>query len=206
MTDTINKIPLGPTDGNAVYFIKVTRTVNGQPVDIFVPTGYSADMPAYTATIPNIALGANKNIASIVNKTGSTKTVRIIRIYATSALDAVVTNGAKVTLQVHGITGGAASAGTVITPHNHDTDDGDIATIAPLVEVRSNPTATPLTNWVLSSGVINNEESLTHVAQSDIFVKKSSALILRANQGILVRQMGLAGAGNINLHIEFIVD
>ena len=207
MTDRINKIPQGPTDGNSVYFVSVTRNVNGTPVDIYVPTNYVADMPTYVATVPNIALGANKNIASLVNKTGSTKTVRILHIYAVPALAAAIT-GTQITLEVHGITGSGSSAGSVITVRNHDTDDGDLTTVAPLVEARNNPTATPIANWILASGVVNNEETASKESQQSIFKKEGniSALILRANQGILVKQTAFAGAGNINLHIVFQVD
>src|SRR6188508_2076692 len=101
MTDRINKIPQGPTDGNSVYFVSVTRNVNGTPVDIYVPTNYVADMPTYVATV--------QNIASLVNKTGSTKTVRILHIYAVPALAAAIT-GTQITLEVHGITGSGSSA------------------------------------------------------------------------------------------------
>ena len=204
MSDRINKIPQGPTDGNAVYFVSVTRNVNGTPVDIYVPTNYVADMPTYVATIPNIALGANKNIASLVNKTGTTKTIRILQIYAVPALAAAIT-GTQVTLEVHGVTGTDPTGGTVVTVRNHDTDDGSLPA---QVEVRNNPTSTPLANWILSSGVINNEETASKESQQNIFLKQGniSALILRANQGILVKQTALAGAGNINLHIVFQAD
>ena len=204
MTDRINKIPGGPTDGNAVYFVSVTRTVGGNPVEIYVPTNYVADMPSYVATVPNIALGANKNIASLVNKTGSTKTVRVLHVYAVPALAAAVT-GTQVTLEIHGVTGSDPSAGTVITPRKHDTDD---ANLPAEVEARSNPTSTPLANWILASGVINTEETASKESQQTIFKKEGniSALILRANQGILVKQTALAGAGNINLHIVFQAD
>lgn len=204
MTDRINKIPVGPTDGNAVYFVSVTRTVGGQSTEIYVPTNYVADMPTYVATVPNISLAANKNIASLVNKTGSTKTVRILHIYAVPQLAAAVT-GTQVTLEIHGVTGSDPSAGSVITVRKHDTDD---ANLPAEVEARNNPTSTPLANWILASGVVNNEETASKESQQTIFKKEGnvSALILRANQGILVKQTALAGAGNINLHIVFQVD
>jgi hypothetical protein len=204
LTDRINKIPQGPSDGNAVYFVSVTRNVNGTPTDIYVPTNYVADMPSYVATIPNIALGANKNIASLVNKTGTTKTVRILHIYAVPALAAAIA-GLQVTLEVHGITGADPTGGTVVPIRNHDTDDGGLPA---QIEVRNNPTSTPLANWILASGVVNNEETASKESQQTIFKKEGniSALILRANQGILVKQTALAGAGNINLHIVFQVD
>lgn len=204
MTDRINKIPVGPDNGNSVYFVSVTRTVNGSPVEIFVPTNYVADMPSYVATVPSIALGANKNIFSLVNKTGSTKTVRILHIYAVPSLAAAVT-GTQVTLEIHGIAGNGASAGSVIAIRNHDTDDGSLPAE---IEARNNPTATPIASWILASGVVNNEETASKESQQTIFKKEGniSALILRANQGILVKQTALAGAGNINLHCIFQVD
>ena len=204
MTDSLNRIPIGPSDGNAVYFIKVTRDINGTPLDIFVPTEYLADMPSYVATIPAITLGANKNIASLVNKTGSGKTVRIQHIYATPFMTAAIT-GLQVTLEVHGVAGTGPTAGTVITIRSHDTDD-DV--LPAEIEARSNPTATPAPNWVLSSGVVNTEETSPRSGQSTIFQKigNISSLILRENQGLLVKQTALGGTGAVNLHMVFLVD
>src|SRR5215212_7214184 len=196
--DTINRIPQGPSDGNAVYFIKVTRNVNGTPTDIFVATDYMADMPTYVATIPNTALGANKNHATLVNKVGSGKTVRILNIYATPALTAAIV-GITVTLEVHGIAATNPSAGTVITIRKYDTGDPNLPAE---IEARGGQgvalTATPQANWNLASGGVNNEETVAASSQQIIFNKEGSALILREGEGILVRQLGLAGVGNIN--------
>ena len=191
MTDALNKIPQGPTDGNAVYFIKVTRDINGTPTEIFVPTEYLADMPTYVATVPAIALGASKNIASLVNKTGSGKTVRIQSIYAVPSLAAAIT-GLKVTLEVHGIAATTPTSGSVITLHNYDTDDGSLPAE---IEARNNPTGSPLSNWILTSGVVNPEETTSGDGQSIIFQKigNISSLILREGEGILVKQTGFSG-------------
>lgn len=204
MTDRLNRIPVGPTDGNAVYFVSVTRDIGGTPTEIFVPTEFVADMPTYVATIPAITLGANKNIASLVNKVGSGKTIRIQHIYATPFMTAAIA-GLQVTLEIHGIGATGPSAGTVVTIRNHDTDDG---ALPPEIEARNNPTATPAVNWILASGVVNPEETSPRGGQSEIFKKEGniSSLILREGEGILVRQTALAGAGAINLHMVFLVD
>lgn len=205
MTDSLNKIPVGPTNGNAVYFITVTRDIGGVPTPIYVPTSYDADMPTYVATIPASTLAANKNHASIVNLTGSGKTVRIHHIYATPSMSAAIV-GLQVTLEVHGVAATGPTAGTVITIRNHDTDDDALPA---QIEVRSNPTATPAANWILASGVVNTEEtSPSRDGQASIFKKQGniSSLILRENQGLLIKQTALAGAGAINLHIVFLVD
>ena len=204
MTDALNKIPQGPADGNAVYFIKVTRDIQGVPTEIFVATEYLADMPSYVATIPAITLGANKNIASLVNKVGSGKTVRIQNIYAVPSMSAAVA-GLQVTLEIHGIGALGPSLGSVVTIRAHDTDDGPIP---PEIEARNNPTATPAANWILSSGVVNPEETSARGGQSTIFQKigNISSLILREGEGILVKQTALGGAGAINLHVVFLVD
>jgi hypothetical protein len=205
MTDSLNRIPIGPTNGNAVYFVSVTRDIGGVPTQIFVPTTYDADMPTYVATIPASALAANKNHASIVNLTGSGKTVRIQHIYATPAMAAAIV-GLQITLEVHGIAGTTPTGGNVITIRKHDTDDDDLPA---QIEARANPTASPLANWILASGVVNPEEtSPSRDGQASIFQKHGSisSLILRENQGLLIRQTALAGAGAINLHIVFLVD
>lgn len=199
--DSLNSIPVGPVDGNKVYFIKVSRTVGGVATDVFVPVEYPADMPTYVATIPNSIVGANKNHASIVNKTGSGKIVRVLRVYAVPV--SAVVAGLQITMEIHGIGGTGSTAGTVITIRNYDTGDGALPAE---IEARANPTATPAANWILASGLVNTEETSSKEAQQDIFFKLGSALILRENQGLLFKQGALAGAGNFNLHIEFVVD
>jgi hypothetical protein len=202
--DKLNKIPQGPADGNAVYFITVTRNIAGVPTEVYVPTSYDADMPSYVATVVNSALAANKNHASLVNKIGSGKTVRVQHIYAYPTLAAAVT-GLQVTLEVHGVTATGPTAGTVLTMRNYDTGDGPVSAN---IEARSNPTATPLANWVLTGGTVNTEETASKEAQQTLFKKEGnvSSLILREGEGILIKQTALAGGGNINIHIVFQVD
>ena len=200
--DSLNSIPIGPSNGNKVYFVTVTRNIQGVPTQVLVATETEADMPVYVATIPASAVGASKNHASVVNKTGSGKIVRVLHVYAVPSLSAVIA-GVNVTIEIHGVAATGPTAGTVITPRNYDTDDGDLPA---QIEVRSNPTATPAANWILASGIVNTEEATSQPSQSDIFTKKGSALILRENQGLLFKQTAFAGVGNFNLHIVFQVD
>jgi hypothetical protein len=197
----------GPLDGTGkhIYVLKVTGVnIGGTPTDVYVPLTAQAGLWTYQAVASNSTCAANKNHLVLFNGTGSGKKVRIQEIFAYPHLAAGAIAGANATLQAIGV-GQEGTGGTAGSIRKHDTTDPDLPN-----QIVSRLGATSLTipqdREVGGCALSIEEGSAAHtMGRYTIYQKvgNQSELILNENQGVVIRQTGLAGIGAVSIHIVF---
>lgn len=171
-----------------------------------IKVGYEAkvDMPSYVATVTNSAVAASKNHMTIVN-TGS-RLIRIRKIICSAHITANIT-GATIMLSLEGIQAPFPITGSTITPRKLNTNFEDIPTG---LTVRAAPTdVTVASNYVLAIKPLNIEEAVTTTNNwIELFNKDNevSSIFLNQNEGIVIRQGTLAGAGALNINAYVTLD
>lgn len=172
---------------------------------IKIPYVANVEMPSYVATILNSSVGASKNHVTIVNT--SNRIIRIRKIKVSANITGTI-NGAIIMISVEGLQTPIPTGGTDITPRKLNTVFEDLPTG---IEVKAAPTTNVniVSNYVLDIGAIGIEEAVTTNNLNLELLKKDnevSSLILNTNQGIVIKQGTLAGAGALNFLIYFTVD
>ena len=172
---------------------------------IKIPYVANVEMPSYVATVINSVVGASKNHLTFVNN--SNRIIRIRKIKVVANITATIT-GAIIMISVEGLTTAFPTGGTDITPRKMNTN---FETLPTGIEIKAAPTANVniVSNYVLDIGAIGVEEAVTTNNLNLELLKKEnefSSLILNNGQGIVVKQGALAGAGNINILIDFTLD
>jgi hypothetical protein len=172
---------------------------------IKIPYVANVEMPSYVATVIGSAVGANKNHLTFVNT--SNRIIRIRKIKVVANITAAIT-GAIIMISVEGLQSAFPTGGTDITPRKMNTNYENLPAG---IEIKAAPAANVniVSNYVLDIGAIGVEEAVTTNNLTLELLKKEnefSSLILNQNQGIVVKQGSVAGAGAINIKIDFTLD
>lgn len=175
---------------------------------IKIPYVANVEMPSYVAAVIGSTAGANKNHVTFVNK--SNRLMRIRKIKVTANITAAIT-GATVMMSVEGIQSPFPTGGTAITPRKLWTSFENLPTTPGSVEVIAAPAANVniVSNYVLDIEPINNEETPTTTSTKIELLKKEnelSTLILNQDQGFVIKQGSVAGAGAFNFLIYWTMD
>ena len=206
MTDEIISTSPESTDLNALK-VAVFNYTHPTLGSIKVPYTALVDMPSFVIVLTGSTVGADKNHLTLFN--GSSRRIRIRKIEASANITAAIT-GATIMLTVQGINTPAPTGGTDIT-----------STIRPLstnfeslpsgIVARSAPTTVSIVanyNLIIPKP-LHVEEAVTTVGDYiQLFNKdnEASSIQLANNEGIVIRQGSLAGAGAINLAITLALD
>ena len=172
---------------------------------IKIPYIANVEMPSYVATVLNSAVGASKNHLTFVNT--SNRIIRIRRIKISANITAAIT-GAIIMITVEGIQATFPTGGTDITPRKMNTNFENLPTG---IEIKAAPAANVniVSNYVLDFGAIGVEEAVSTNNLNLELLKKDnefSSLMLNENQGFVIKQGTVAGAGAINIKIDFTLD
>ncbi len=172
---------------------------------IKIPYIATVEKPSYKATLINSAVGANQNHLTFVNT--SNRIIRITKIKVVANITAAI-NGAIIMISVEGLQATFPTGGTAITVRKMNTNYENLPSG---VDIQSRPTTNIniVSNYVLDIGAIGVEEAVTTNNLNLELLKKEnefSSLILNQNQGITIKQGSVAGAGNINIIVDFTLD
>lgn len=150
--------------------------------------------PTYSVAVVASAVAANKHHLVIFN--GSTRIIRILRVYLYPEVTAAITGFPMGYRLIR--TTSAGAGGTALTVNKMDTADPDLPAG---VTVWTNPTTAPTLGPVIVAGATNPEETGGTSFPSILYEwwPWEKPLTLRTNEGITVQQYGTAGAGLINV-------
>lgn len=167
--------------------------------------------PTFMVTAENIQIGNNKSMISLLNAVGSTVFVKIKTITISNVQTATVV-GILAQMRLHKIS--AHSVGTALTPVSFDS--GDSLNVA--VTARTGATVTEgvffkkqllQTNEISGGGGTGTDTLVALLETLFPFFSEandSKALVLRANEGIHIRQATNSTVGTFDLTIVFTVE
>jgi hypothetical protein len=167
--------------------------------------------PTFMVTAENIQIGNNKSMISLLNAAGSTVFVKVKSIIIANVQTASVV-GILAQMRLHRIS--AHSVGTAITPVSFDSSDS----LNVAVTARTGATVTEgvffkktllQTNELSGAGGTSTDTLVSLIeTQLPFFeeIQDSKAIILRANEGIHIRQATNSTVGTFDLTIVFTVE
>lgn len=167
--------------------------------------------PTFMVTAETIQIGNNKSMISLLNAAGSTVFVKVKTINISNVQTATVV-GILAQMRLHRIS--AHSVGTSLTPVSFDS--GDSLNVA--VTARTGATVTEgsffkkqllQTNEINGAGGTGTDTTVALLETLHPFFREtndSKAIILRANEGIHIRQATNSTVGTFDLTIVFTVE
>lgn len=176
-------------------------------------------LPTYTWWVPTAAAGASKLYADIFNAAGSGKLIEIRGVWAIPKSDTAVT--ATVALELglyrtsavgtggtaHTYNGGSAATAHVITPF-----DTNNAALPAQITARAAPTGGATISALYWAQHIWMEETNAPATAISAFSNLlpvgmyAQRLTLREGQGLLIKQGTVAGAGNLQILVQFTLE